>query len=250
VLTPGVILVGVAFEAVLRWHARRRLAVLRVLAALVPVGLLAGAALQVVRERGDQQVAQREVLDLVHELFPEPVPYVDRCSMVATFPKAGFFMSTLGMAQYLEGGRPIFEELIRTRRPRFVLANAYPLRLAWPTRTPVRGYQRLLPEDARALRTHYVHHWGALYVPGQRLDVVRQQGGTTFEILVPGTYTLEASAALLLDGAAVEPGTALALTAGEHAFEGGGAGPIILRWGDHLARPDRPPTPQALFTGL
>jgi hypothetical protein len=67
---------------------------------------------------------QRKLIALVHESFPEPVPYIDRCGMIASFPKVGPFLSTLVLDRYHRSGAPIFGPLIDSRHPRFVLLNA------------------------------------------------------------------------------------------------------------------------------
>ena len=90
--------------------ARRGSRALAVLALALPVGMLLGGIGHYAANLANQQRQQKETLDLVHRLFPEAVPYIDRCSMVSTFPKVGFFMSSLGMRFYHERGEPIMEE--------------------------------------------------------------------------------------------------------------------------------------------
>ena len=43
----------------------------------------------------DRTAAQKQLIYVIHKIFPNPVPYIDRCSMVSSFPKVGFFMSTI-----------------------------------------------------------------------------------------------------------------------------------------------------------
>lgn len=40
---------------------------------------------------------QSKFIETVHEIFPYPVPYIDRCSMISSFSKKGFFMSSWGV---------------------------------------------------------------------------------------------------------------------------------------------------------
>ena len=49
---------------------------------------------------------QRATLAAVHEIFPEPVAYIDRCSMISRYNKVGFFMASWQIAEYLEKTYP------------------------------------------------------------------------------------------------------------------------------------------------
>jgi hypothetical protein len=48
----------------------------------------------------DEQSGQRRLLDVVHQIFPRPVAYLDHVGMVAGFHKVNFFMSTWGSEEY------------------------------------------------------------------------------------------------------------------------------------------------------
>lgn len=197
--------------------------------------------------------AQRQFLDVVHRLFPEPVPYIDRCAMVATFPHAGFFMSTWGMEGYHARGRPVFAEILRREQPVFLVANNLQLDVGLPDevrRRYIPPAYDLLPADLAALRDHYLHHWGPLYVAGKRLEVASAGETKRFEVLVAGTHTLEAAATARIDGAAVAPGGTVVLAQGMHELAAEVPGGYVLRWGDNLAVPDLPPPRKALFTGF
>jgi hypothetical protein len=196
---------------------------------------------------------QRQVLDVVHRLFPEPVPYIDRCAMVASFPHAGFFMSTWGMEHYQARGRPVFADILRRERPVFIIANNLPLDIDVPDEVRARylppAYD-LLPEDLAVLRENYVHHWGPLYVAGKRVEVESAGGSERFEVLVAGTYTLEAAGAARIDGTPVAPGGTVNLAQGMHELAADAPGGYVLRWGDNLTVPDQLPPRKALFTGF
>lgn len=195
---------------------------------------------------------QRETIALVHRLFPTPVPYIDRCSMVSSFPKVGFFMSSWGMENYLDAGRPIYRDLIVRDRPPFLLANSFSLDLAMPQEElrALGGYT-LLEEDFAVLSETYVHHWGTLYVAGKRLDLSTAQP-ESFEILIPGRYTLEAASDVMIDGVRYAPGSTLMLVAGIHTAEGldDGLDEVVLRWGEDLYRPSDPPPEGWIFAGF
>ena len=93
---------------------------------------------------------QRALIAAVHQQFPRPVPYVDRCGMIASFPKVGPFLSTLVWARYRASGQPIFSALIRERRPEFLLANDRSLDSVMRQERSV-----FFPEDAAVLRESF-----------------------------------------------------------------------------------------------
>ena len=196
---------------------------------------------------------QRQFLDVVHRLFPEPVPYIDRCAMVASFPHAGFFMSTWGMEAYRARGRPVFADILRREQPAFIVANNTQLNIALPDevrRRYIPPNYDLLAEDLAVLRDNYVHHWGPLYVAGKQVEVESAGEAKRFEVLISGTYTLETGAEAHIDGHPVTPGEAVKLTQGMHELAAEVPGNYVLRWGDNLEVPDQLPPRKALFTGF
>jgi 4-amino-4-deoxy-L-arabinose transferase-like glycosyltransferase len=200
----------------------------------------------------DRRIAQSEIIALVHELFPKPVPYIDRNSMVSSFPKVGFFMSSWGIEGYRGRGLPIMRDILESREPKFLIANR---RLLWldHEQEEAEGLLRdylLLDDDFRTLGENFIHHWGALYVAGKRLQP-DDAGKAWFEILITGPYTLESESTVYLDGRRVEPGAVVRLTAGQYRLEAPlGSGEILLRYGDHLPKPDHAPAPQPIYAGL
>jgi hypothetical protein len=249
-LAPAAPLAGV-FLARLRERTARRSAVA---AAFVAAMLWTGAALTLAthyaRRAQDQIAPQRELVRVVHALFPQPVPYVDRCSMIASYPKVGFFMTGWGMQRYRAGG-PMIEAVLRDRQPVFLLANSPGLWLHLPEERARQAPYALFAEDRRLLRENFVHHWGLLWVAGK--EVVFPPGATSvdLEILIPGTYTLEAPGAVAIDGESVAPGGTLRLAAGvHHAERRGGPRGFRLRWGERLPRPAHEPSQRPLFTGF
>lgn len=196
---------------------------------------------------------QGQFLEVVHRVFPEPVPYIDRCAMVASFPHAGFFMSTWGMEGYHARGRPLFAEILRREQPVFIVANNLPLDIGVSDQVRRRyldpAYD-LLPADLAVLRDNYVHHWGPLYVAGKRMEVKSAGDVESFEVLVAGTYTLEAAGAARIGGTPVAPGGTVELTQGVHELAADVPGGYVLRWGDNLPIPDHLPPRKPLFTGF
>lgn len=205
---------------------------------------------QYLRSDIDRTVAQRQLIDIVHRMFPRPVPYIDRSSMIASFPKVGFFMSTWGMENYLARGRPVMRGLLESRQPVFLVANIGSLRLDLPSERAAgsRGY-RLLRADYNVLRDNFVHHWGAIWVTGKRLKAAAADRAYRFEILIPGSYTVEAKASVIIDGVDRKPGSIVVLDKGQHTFATRTApATVILRWGINLYRPAVAPVSDGLFT--
>lgn len=252
VLSSAAVLCG----GVVEWLVRRReaqaagrLALLVPLMFVVMFGKLVGHYLQ---NADDGTVAQRQVVEAVHRAFPRPVPYIDRSSMISSFPKVGIFMSTGVMERYLSSGRPVFGELLARRQPLFLLANISSLDLARPLElaSGAMGY-RLMAEDFSVLRDNFVPHWGLLWVAGKQLTFTDSAVALDFGIIVPGIYTVEAGAAVTVDGVRHAPGETVWLGPGRHRMAIAAApSTVVLRWGDHLYRPAETPPEGPVFTGF
>jgi hypothetical protein len=105
----------------------------------------------------------------------------------------------------------------------------------------------LLPQDGQALREAFIPHWGPFWVAGRRFAATAMNDD--FVIYAPGTYTLEGAAARI-DGIAYKPDQTLTLARGPHRFERDAPGDAVLRWGDHLRRPDWDFTGGPIFEGF
>lgn len=196
--------------------------------------------------------AQRQTLEAVHRMFPEPTPYIDRCSMVSAYPKKGFFMSVWGMSNYYRRGTPVMQGVLERDQPRFLIANRRMLELddLGPDEHGPRHFG-LFKEDLEVLKANFVHHWGAIYVAGKRLVLPGGGAEQAFEILVEGTYTLESAGTVTVDGIPREPGDRVTLEQGRHTISAAAeGGEVIFRWGDHLYRPESPAPEAPLFTGF
>lgn len=195
----------------------------------------------------DGTIAQRQIIETVHRAFPEPVPYIDGPSMIASYPQVGFFMSKWGIENYREAGHPVLAEAIARDGPVFLLANNDTLFDAMAgTQVAAAGYA-LLEEDRSALKQNYIQHWGVLFVAGKSLELP-DATPWTFEILVPGHYTLESAGPAVIDGVAVDPLGSIHLDRGRHVIRvSGGPARVTLRWGKGLFRPTEPPTDQLIF---
>ena len=244
VMPTALVVAGVRFEGFLDDARKGRIVPalpllgLIIAGTMIALGLHYRHALHHDLVAGSRRLAnQREILENVHRIFPQPVPYIDGHSMVSSFPKVGFFMSAVGFRGYEKSG-PIFSELLRERHPVFLLTNSPALLVhdeALPA-SPPPGH-RLHPEDEHVLRTHFVHHWGPLYVVGES-TFLPQDTPARIEIIVPGTYTLEAEGYVLVNGVRHESGGTVELSRGPHTLSSPDrAQAIVLRWGEHLYRP-------------
>jgi hypothetical protein len=212
-----------------------------------------GYALNYMSKLPDQTVAQAETVRVVHAMFPVPVPYIDRNSMIASFPKVGFFMSTWGLESYRAANRPIMADLLARRAPPLLIANTLALDLSQPDEDESKNNPySLLPADMDILKENFIHHWGAIYVAGKSLSLAAGAGTQTFEILIPGLYTLEVEGMVILDGALHSPGVHVDLTRGSHrmAAPAGQALQVTLRWGRDLFLPAYAPSTQPIYTGF
>lgn len=248
ILPLAVLGCGLAFEAAAEWRVGSRPWLGPSLAAVAALAVFSGGLSYLARNSADETLAQRQVLGVIHRMFPQPVPYVDRCAMVASFEKVGFFMSSWGIQDYRSARQPIFEDLLRDRPVGFLIANSPSLRIDLP-RAAFRGFPlALLAEDFDVLRSNFVHHWGAVFVQGKELALPAAPAALEFEILSSGVYTLEAAGPVVLDGSPIEPGRSVTLASGPHTIAATGDVAFArLRWGDRLYRPSFPPIAQPLF---
>lgn len=189
---------------------------------------------------------QRQVIEAVHRMFPVPVAYLDRCSMISSFPQAGLFLSSWGIEDYRNTGRPIMREMLAERQPKFLIANSPFLAEAFAPAASGERAQSLFAEDREVLEGNFIHHWGPVFVAGKQ--VIATDREQLFDLLIGGPYTVESTGPLLIDGRRYAPGDVLALRPGTHRFVSpAGAQRLLLRWGDRLARPDVAAPDAAMF---
>lgn len=233
---------------------------LRQSAPLIPAAIFGGTLLLIsaslvtshFKKLPDQTIAQREVVTAIHGMYGEPVPYLDRNSMMSSFPKAGFFMSSWGMENYRARDTAIMEDLMRREQPRFLIANSCALNISMASNTSDATCQhRLLDKDFHILRANFVHHWGPIYVTGKTFELRIPALPQRFQIFVSGIYTLEAAAPVSIDGIMYRPGDRVRLDQKLHNIAAtGGPTQAKLRLGDKLYKPNKPPTAQPLYYGF
>ncbi|MDP2956846.1 MAG: hypothetical protein Q8N53_10525 [Longimicrobiales bacterium] len=202
--------------------------------------------------RRDGTELQRQTLDVVHGLFPEPVPYIDRVGMVAGFPRPLFNMTTFGLETYRARGVPELSRYIEALHPPLLILNTSTLAVFGdPAEAGADPRPPLLPEDEARVRESYAHFWGPVYLAGQRWDRLDAGQEVAFPIHVPGRFTLLAPGPLTVDGVALAPGESVELAVGTHTVVSPEAqADVRLLWGRNLVEPTFAPAPGPVFRGF
>jgi hypothetical protein len=249
-IAPASVLAGFAVQSImaglsgeLRGHVRDALAITLWLGLMYPCVAYLGRLLQ------DNQAVQRQIVAGVHEIFPAPVNYMDRCGMIASFRKVNFFMSAWGMRSYRAQGRPFIPEVLRSARPAFVIFNSQAL---VTSRSRANG---LLDVDRELLQRFYPQYWGPVGVAGA---VAWLQPGVPqlVELPYPAQYRIESNSPLLVDGTLRAPGDVVDIaqyvTVEGPTGDAAATGRVIVRFVLALAgpRPAREPDPEPIFQGL
>ena len=219
-------------------------AIRKAIITLMFVGLMSQFSTLVARD----QSAQRAVIATVHQIFPEPVPYIDRNSIIPSFPSVGFFMSSWGLESVKTSGRPVLGPVIAGMHPPLLIVNSPAIAKALD---PALEYPapRLLLDDERALRENYIEHWGPIWVAGRALTANGRK--VQFKLAIPGRYTIEcAGLPVMLDNAALRCGSVVELSASDHELLGADGQNITLRWGSHLHVPRTAPPDKPIYYGF
>lgn len=247
-LAPVSIICGVAWNS-LRWGKNKfkeSLAIATCVLLLMGLSIVYHGFMMPNKQNLDRQ---HELIEVVHNVFPEPTPYFDRCSMIASFPQVGFFMSTWGIENYTNNNLPTLKHAILNDIPPFFIANVGSLDFS--NQTPLTSIKKyaILDKDLETLKENYIHHWGELYVAGKQLYLAKEK--LEFLIVIPGVYTLESRSKAVIDGHSLTSGEALFLDSGIHVIESDSVGDkYTLRWGEKLYRPTFQPEDNAIFTSF
>jgi hypothetical protein len=189
-LAPAAVLAAVAVDEIRAFANRRAAAPREWLPLALAVPLMLQALVHAAILGVDRQAGQREVIAVVHRMFPQPVPYFDHSGMIASFPKVNFFMSSWGMEVYRERGQGFVREAIRKHRPPLLLAN----------RGEIDPHaQALLPEDQALIDRFYLQYWGPIWVAGGHAEVP-VEGEVVVALPFPGRYRVFSSHPVLIDG--------------------------------------------------
>jgi len=202
-LAPLSILAGFAVQEAIALTTRKsKLAYGDIVAVVLWAGLLHQGLLHAGRLAQDQQSQQRELVEAVHMIFPQPVNYVDRCGMIGSHRKVNPFLSTWGVETYRTRGVPFMPEATAHHKAAFVLVNSAVLNPAYDISNG------LLPEDRDMIRRLYPTYWGPIRVAGGSA-VLSDLQAAHVEVPFPGRYRLFAKAPLELDGVVVMPGSVI-----------------------------------------
>ena len=162
-------------------------------------------------------------------------------------------MSTWGMENYLQTGKPIMRHLLENRRPLFLVANLPSLDFTLPRENPFTERNHgLMEEDWEILNSNFIPHWGIIYLAGKKLTVSPGTVSQLFEILIPGTYTIETAGPVRVNGTRYSPGSTVDLEKGFHVLEtlDSDIDTVTLRWGENLFRPEKEPELIPVFYGF
>lgn len=248
-LAPASVLIALLADEILRETEYRGANKIGILATGVLCLVLAQHAWEgFMALRFDEQAKQRSIIAAVHKVFPIPVPYIDHGGMIASFPKANFFMSTWGVEAYLRRGRDFMPEALEKYRPPLLLVNHGVLHQG------ALLFRQLREVDRQLLASSYVDYWGPLRVAG--VDVLIPAGQATITHLpFPGRYRVETSAEILVDGERIKPGETIdtrdslnvALKAAPQSLV---ATAVRLVWADAHKPPSKPPPDLPLYSPL
>jgi hypothetical protein len=194
--------------------------------------------------------AQKQTLDVIHRMFPEPVAYIDCCSVVSSYPDMGIFLSSAGMEAYLKTDQPMMDKLLKTKKPLFLVANVPHLNLHFDAPVSLYTDLTLNTEDWQTLKSYFIHHWGPIWVVGKRFQFKSENEKQIFRIDVPGIYTLEGNQNVLIDSSLIRAGDIIKLETGPHTIRNmEHIGMINLKWGDYLYKPSKEPVIKNFFFG-
>jgi hypothetical protein len=252
IISPGMTISGVLPDRIVEKYKKtgsmRLLTCLIISYVIVFIGFLYHYKYQSI----DRIITQKNIIKTVHEMFPDPVPYIDRCNMISSFPMVGIQMTTWDMEKYTQANRPIMRELLVSRRPVFILANIVHLNLSLPrgTERDIFRVDPLSEEDFNVLRDNFIHHWGILYVAGKRFEFNSRERTRSFKNLIPGIYTIESGGDVWIDRVLYQPGSKILMGNGTRTIAPRTTTmEVVLRWGEDLYRPRDPFPVQPVFFG-
>ena len=235
------------FPGIVLWagFAAEKLEEIPVLNALLAVVMSANIAVQYKSRLGKNHHVQSASLQEVRRIFPNPVSYIDRSSMMASYPKSGFFMSTWGLKTYEAKGVPALEQAMNNNVIPVLLENSKELSRA----LRISDEKSVLVErDQTALRENYIPHWGHIWIAGKALELSPQ--AITFNNLVPGDYTIESNDDVIINGTRYAAGGIINLSRGSNSAQSETPQNIVLRWGNNIKASDMLPPTRPIFTSF
>lgn len=251
IMAPAIIFCGAIIHKITEDFKKKNSAVFLIIATVFIIPVFIGFLFHYGKNSSKEITAQKELIRIVHKIFPEPVPYIDGCSAISSFPKKGFFMSTWGMENYLKANKPIMHDILTHHQPLFILVNIPSLDFSLPRENKFtdRNYG-LLKEDWDILKSNFIHHWGLISVAGKEFKFDYKASPRDFEILIPGIYTFEGNGTISIDEVPYEAGSIINLKKGHHIINPYSTTQVILRWGNNLHRPLNEPSFIPAFYGF
>jgi hypothetical protein len=191
--------------------------------------------------RLDHRQEQRQVVSTVHQLFEEPVPYIDAGGLMASFPRNMPVITRAVLTPFRRAGVPVVTNYIRDSKPPLLIVNSSNLDM-WTggVLDSVNPDTRLLPQDEAAIRATYAHYWSQIYLAGRQWSDLGADERREFEIMVPGAHTVLSSDPVIVDGQTYAPGATIALEAGSHELRTTAPEPDLrILWGKDLKLPSQ-----------
>ena len=235
------------FPSVIIWagYGAERLKKMPLLIGILALATTAFMGVQYKYRLKENKTVQYETLEELHRIFPEPVNYIDRSSMMASASKSGFFMSSWGLTNYKNKNQPVLELAMRRDVIPVVIDNSPEINWAL-----IIGdiESQLLQKDQAALRDNYIHYWGHIWIAGKELNLSSKE--TSFNNLVPGTYRLESDYPITMNGHRYDGGELVTLPRGTYHITSKDPQDISLRWGENITPPERPEPLRPIFTNF
>ena len=247
-MAPATVLVAIAADWLLGVRNARMRSVALATLVVGCLSLLHGAWDGIATLRFDGQSGERAIVAAVHRVFPLPVPYIDHSGMIASFPKANFFMSGWGVERYLSRGEDFMPGIIRHRCAPLLLVNHSVLKPG------ALLFRELRATDRALLESRYVPYWGPIRLAGAAREI---KPGRDAIIRVPcsGRYRVSIKGSALFDGHAMGDGEVLELE-GERDYRVESAATesspvaITLQWADVGKPPSEPPPRMPVYAPL
>ena len=184
--------------------------------------------------------SQTQIVENVHNIFPDKVPYLTDLGMISTYDNVGFFGKfILGRKYYNNGLYGTMESTIKNKKPVFILDHAEPPADA-KNLEDVDFLPYLNEADKTFIKENYIPHWRGIYVSGKNIELPNEGTHKTFNIYIPGLYTIESKTPVTINEKNYMPNQTLMLKTGTHTISSANPAPpssVTLRWGDHLHKP-------------